>query len=125
MQITELWPELFVSDVDAAVKFFTNDLGFECVFDAKDEDGTREFAVLESGPWSLTVHRMLSEEQVGKKRTVRLNIRVDDIHALRDGLIEKGHRVSEVEDVGEGELVCELEGPDHYKIVLVGEGDAA
>jgi len=125
MQITELWPELFVSDADAAVRFFTDDLGFECVYDAKDEDGTREFAVLQSGPWSLTVHRMLTEEQIGEKRTARLNIRVDDIHTLRETLIEKGHQVSEIEDVGEGELVCALEGPDAYRIVLVGEGDAA
>jgi hypothetical protein len=95
------------------------------VFDAKDEDGIREFAVLQTGAWSLTVHRMLSEDQIGERRTVRLNIRVDDIHGLREVLIEKGHHVSEIEDVGEGELVCALEGPDAYRIVLVGEGDAA
>jgi len=125
MQITELWPELFVSDVDAAVRFFCEDLGFECAFDAKEEDGAREFAVLQTGPWSLTVHRMLQERQAGEARTVRLNIRVDDIHGMREQLMEKGHHVSEIEDVGEGELVCSLEGPDAYRIVLVGEGDAA
>lgn len=112
---TKMFPELHVSDVEKAVEFFTDALGFKVGF-SFEEEGRLDFAVLNHGDMTLYLHHMLPDAESGDPRRVRLYFELRDILDLHAKLSDKGYQVSEIQDQDYGSKTCTLTGPDEYEI---------
>ena len=112
---TKMFPELHVSDVERAVEFFTDALGFK-VSISFEEEGQLDFAVLKHGDMTLYLHHMLPDEESGDPRRMRLYFELRDILDLHTELRAKGYEVSEIQDQDYGSKTCTLIGPDEYEI---------
>ena len=112
---TKMFPELQISDVEKAVEFFTDALGFK-VSISFEEEGQLDFAVLKHGDMTLYLHHMLTDEESGDPRRMRLYFELGDILDLHAKLSAKGYQVSEVQDQDYGSKTCTLTGPDEYEI---------
>src|SRR5438128_8229614 len=91
-----MFPELHVSDCEAAARFFEEALDFRRGYTLM-EDGHLDFAVMEHADarLKLFLHHMLPAGESGKPRYVRLYFEPHDIHALCRTLRAKGFDVSE------------------------------
>ena len=114
---TKMYPELHVSDVEKAVAFFTDALGFKIGFKLEDE-GVLDFAVLNHGDLMVYLHHMLPEDESDHPKRLRLYFEPLDIVELHADLRKKGYPVSDLEDetYGAGAKSCHLMGPDKYEI---------
>jgi Glyoxalase/Bleomycin resistance protein/Dioxygenase superfamily len=113
----KMFPELHVSDCDAAARFFEDALGFGRGY-ALMEDGVLDFVVMEhpDAGLKLFLHRMLPAGEAGKPRYGRLYFEPDDIHRLCRTLREKDYDVSEPRATEYGSIEAQLAGPDGYDI---------
>ncbi len=93
-------PELFVSNVDASVRFYTQTLGFELLrADPPGDDGRSDFAVVARGGAMIMLadERMLrgSGEPIGEPRGRGIDVRImaGDVDALYASLQQAGANI--------------------------------
>jgi predicted enzyme related to lactoylglutathione lyase len=112
-----MFPELHVSDCEAAAKFFENALGYRRGYTFV-ENGRLDFAVMEhhNAGLQLTLHQMMPAGESGKPRDVRLYYEPRDLHALIGKLRAHGFTVSDPQPTNYGATTAHMTGPDGYMI---------
>ncbi len=112
-----MFPELHVSDCEAAARFFEKALGYQRGF-TLIEAGQLDFAVMKHPDpgLELTLHHMLPPSESNKPRCVRLYYETPDIHNLCSDLRSNGFTVTDPTPTNYGATVAQLDGPDGYAI---------
>jgi hypothetical protein len=112
-----MFPELHVSDCEAAATFFENALGYKRGF-TLIENGHLDFAIMEHPDPGLqfTLHHMMPLSESAKPRYVRLYYEPQDIHTLCSQLRSKGFPVTDPAPTNFGATTAQLKGPDNYEI---------
>ena len=112
-----MFPELHVSDCEAAAAFFEKALGYRRGYTLM-ENGQLDFAVMEhaNAGLQLTLHRMMPAEESAKPRYMRLYYEPRDIHAMVAKVRAHGFAVSEPEATDYGATTAHMSGPDGYMI---------
>ena len=112
-----MFPELHVTDCEAAAQFFEKALGYRRGYTLV-EDGTLDFAVMEHPDpgLQLTLHHMMPAGESGKPRYVRLYYEPQDIDGLCAELRAKGFAVADPQPTNYGARIAKLAGPDGYTI---------
>ena len=128
MQVQSLTPLLYVSDPEASLAFYRDDLGFHVSARAGEGEGWL-WARLENGGAAL----MLNSFPDGRDPATRLPedfgcvlyLAVDDVHALHAALVERGHAAAppEPQDYGLDQLW--LRDPDGYQLCFTSPPGAA
>jgi predicted enzyme related to lactoylglutathione lyase len=112
-----MFPELHVSDCEAAAQFFESALGYRRGY-TLIENGHLDFAVMEhhDAGLQLTLHQMLPADESTKPRYTRLYYEPRDIHALISKLRAHGFTVTDPAPTDYGATTAQLAGPDGYMI---------
>jgi len=112
-----MFPELHVSDCEAAARFFEQALGYRRGYTLV-ENGHLDFAVMDHPHPGLqfTLHRMLPASEAAKPRYVRLYFEPQDIQQLCADLRAKGFTVTGPSPTNYGATTAQLAGPDGYVI---------
>jgi uncharacterized glyoxalase superfamily protein PhnB len=117
-----LIPMAHVTDVQRSLDFYAK-LGFEPVSIGKGDDGKCYWAHVKSGKAHLMFANDCESAKVEKENTVVLYMYAENLVKLRQELLDKGVKVSEISYpfyMQKGE-VC-LNDPDGY-VVLIGQSD--
>jgi catechol 2,3-dioxygenase-like lactoylglutathione lyase family enzyme len=105
-----------VSDVDHAIDFYVNKVGFNLDHDHSPTDEIRFVQLTPEGsPASISIGTGLFNERPGSVKGLQLV--VDDIEAAHDELAERGVEVSEIDDQPWGRFVY-FDDPDGNAWVL-------
>jgi predicted enzyme related to lactoylglutathione lyase len=112
-----MFPELHVTDCEAAAQFFEKALGYQRGYTLV-EDGDLDFAVMKHPDpgLELTLHRMMPPGEASRPRYLRLYFEPQDIHALCAELRRKGFTVTGPEPTDYGATIAHMDGPDGYSI---------
>ncbi len=112
-----MFPELFVSDCEAAAQFFEKALGYHRGYTLM-ENGILDFAVMQHPDpgLHLNLHHMLPAGEAAKPRYMRLYYEPKDIYSLCAQLRSKGFAVTEPELTDYGATYAHMDGPDGYSI---------
>ena len=112
-----MFPELHVSDCEAAVAFFEKALGYQRGYTVM-ENGHLDFAVMKHPDpgLELMLHRMMPASESTKPRYVRLYYELRDIHNFCARLRGDGFAVSDPQPTNYGATTAQLDGPDGYTI---------
>jgi len=93
-----------VSDVDRAIKFYTEQVGFNLDHDHRVSDNLRFVQLTPQGSaCSITIGEGITQMQPGSQKN--LQVVVKDTAAVRDMLIKNGVEVSEIQDMPWGIFV--------------------
>ena len=102
-----------VSDVDRAVAFYTDKLGFNKDVDVQPSEGVRVVQVTPEGSGCSLGFGTGLDAYAGEPGSVRgLHLVVDDISKVRADLIDRGVAVSDIHDFGGGVKGAEFSDPD-------------
>jgi len=115
-------PMAHVADVHRSMDFYRL-LGFELLNTVEGEDGHCQWAHMTSGKAHLMFARDAESAKVEKESTVVLYLYANDLMKLREELMGKGVKVSEISYpfyMPKGE-VC-ISDPDGY-VLLIGQSD--
>ena len=114
----ELVP-LPVSDVDRAVAFYTDQLGFTLDFDVRPREGVRIVQLTPEGSGcsiGLGTGLDVYEAEPGSIRG--LHLVVEDIAEARAELVRRGVEIGEIRDFGGGVKGADLADPDGNTLEL-------
>ena len=117
IMFNRMFPELHVTDCEAAAQFFEKALGYRRGY-ALTENGRLDFVVMKHPDpgLELTLHHMMPASESGKPRYVRLYYEPRDIHGLCAQLRGGGFNVTDPEPTDYGATIAHLNGPDGYVI---------
>ncbi len=108
----ELIP-LPVSDVDRAIAFYADTLGFTKDFDVQPSDGVRVVQLTPEGSGCSVGFGSGLDVYRGEPGSVRgVHLVVADIEAARAELVARGLEVSEIQDFGGGVRGADFADPD-------------
>ncbi len=109
-----------VSDVDRAIAFYTERLGFVLDVDVRPVEGMRVVQLTPPGSaCSIVMGTGMGEVSSMPPGTQKgLHLVVGDIRRARDELVGRGVEVGEVVDVGGGVLHAWFEDPDGNSLAL-------
>jgi predicted enzyme related to lactoylglutathione lyase len=108
----ELVP-LPVSDVDRAIAFYEDILGFNKDFDVRPAEGVRVVQFTPQGSGCSIGFGTGLEVYAGEPGSIRgLHLAVEDIDAARAELVRRGVAVGEVKDFGGGVRGADFADPD-------------
>jgi predicted enzyme related to lactoylglutathione lyase len=108
----ELIP-LPVSDVDLAIAFYADRLGFTKDFDVQPSEGVRVVQLTPEGSGCSVGFGSGLEVYAGEPGCIRgIHLVVADITAARDELIGRGVEVGAIKDFGGGVRGCDFSDPD-------------
>ena len=108
----ELIP-LPVADVDRAIAFYADQLGFNKDVDVQPSEGVRIVQLTPEGSGCSVGFGTGLDVYAGEPGSVRgLHLVVDDIAAARADLIRRGVEISEIHDFGGGVKGAEFDDPD-------------
>jgi uncharacterized glyoxalase superfamily protein PhnB len=112
-----MFPELQVSDCEAAAKFFEKALGYRRGYTLV-EDGVLDFVVMEHADPGLllTLHHMMPASEASKPRYLRLYYEPQDIEGLCAQLRASGFTVTDPQPTDYGATTAHMDGPDGYGI---------
>lgn len=112
-----MFPELHVSDCEAAVQFFEKALGYRRGYTLMEGDHL-DFAVMKHPDpgLELLLHRMMPAAESSKPRYVRLYYELKNIREFCEGLRRSGFQVTDPQPTNYGATTAHLEGPDGYTI---------
>ena len=114
----ELIP-LPVSDVDRAIAFYADKLGFKKDVDVQVRDGVRVVQLTPEGSSCSVGFGTGLDAYAGEPGSVRgLHLVVDDIAEARADLVRRGVEVSEIHDFGGGVKGAEFADPDGNTLEL-------
>lgn len=90
-----------VTDVDRAIKFYVDQVGFSLDHDIPVSDNVRFVQLTPPGSaCSIVLGKGITEMKPGTQ--LGLQVVVDDVRKIRDWLVDKGVQASEVEDLDWG-----------------------
>ena len=108
----ELIP-LPVSDVDRAISFYADKLGFTKDFDVQPTEGVRVVQLTPQGSGCSVGFGAGLDVYAGEPGTVRgVHLVVEDLAATRAELVDRGVEVSEIHDFGGGVRGANFADPD-------------
>ena len=108
----ELVP-LPVADVDRALAFYTEQLGFKKDFDVQPSEGVRVVQVTPEGSGCSVGFGTGLDVYAGAPGSVRgVHLVVEDIDAARAELVRRGGAVGEIQDFGGGVRGADFSDPD-------------
>ena len=108
----ELIP-LPVSDVDRAISFYEDKLGFKKDFDVQPTEGVRIVQLTPDGSGCSVGFGTGLEVYAGEPGSVRgLHLVVEDIAQARADLVSRGVEVDEIQDFGGGVKGADFSDPD-------------
>jgi predicted enzyme related to lactoylglutathione lyase len=108
----ELIP-LPVSDVDRAIAFYADKLGFNKDVDVRPSEGVRVVQLTPEGSGCSVGFGTGMDVYAGEPGSVRgLHLVVDDIAETRADLVRRGVEISEIHDFGGGVKGAEFADPD-------------
>src|SRR6478609_429379 len=108
----ELIP-LPVADVDRAIAFYADKLGFTQDFDVRPSEGVRIVQLTPEGSGCSVGFGTGLDVYAGEPGTVRgLHLVVEDITAVRAELLGRGVEVGEIQDFGGGVRGADFSDPD-------------
>lgn len=108
----ELIP-LPVSDVDRAIAFYADKLGFNKDFDVQPSDGVRVVQLTPEGSGCSVGFGTGLDVYAGEPGSVRgLHLAVEDITEARDELVSRGVEVGKIHDFGGGVRGANFSDPD-------------
>ncbi len=108
----ELIP-LPVSDVDRAIVFYEDKLGFKKDFDVKPSEGVRIVQLTPEGSGCSVGFGTGLDVYAGKPGSVRgLHLAVEDIVEARADLVRRGVEIGEIQDFGGGVKGADFSDPD-------------
>jgi predicted enzyme related to lactoylglutathione lyase len=108
----ELIP-LPVSDVDRAIAFYADKLGFDKDVDVQPTDGVRVVQLTPEGSSCSIGFGTGLDVYAGEPGSIRgLHLVVEDIVEARDELLRRGVAVSEIHDFGGGVRGADFADPD-------------
>ncbi len=114
----ELVP-LPVSDVDRAIAFYADKLGFKKDVDVEPAEGVRVVQLTPEGSGCSIGFGTGMEVYRGEPGSIRgLHLVVDDIDEARAELVRRGVEVSEVHDFGGGVRGADFSDPDGNSLEL-------
>jgi predicted enzyme related to lactoylglutathione lyase len=114
----ELIP-LPVSDVDRAIAFYEDKLGFTKDFDVRPGEGVRVVQLTPQGSGCSVGFGTGLDAYAGEPGTVRgLHLVVEDIAEARAELVRRGVEVGEIRDFGGGVKGADLADPDGNTLEL-------
>ena len=115
-----MFPELYVSDCEAAAQFFEKALGYRRGYTVMEGDRLRFAAMDHSDPGlKLTLHGVMPVADSSQPRTVRLYYELNDIQALVGQLRAKGFTVTDPHPTNYGATTANMKGPDSYVICFL------
>ncbi len=126
-----LTPNMMVEDIDRAVEFYIETLGFEIVLKVSDEDGCCQWAMLARDGIEFMFQTrasiskefpILEEEDIGG--SLCFFILVEDIQGLYAGLKDRVSLVKELHTTFYGTQEFAIQDPDGY-ILAFAEGGKA
>jgi catechol 2,3-dioxygenase-like lactoylglutathione lyase family enzyme len=121
IRLTEVIVELSVTDVQRAIDFYADALGFVAGI-RYEEGGHLDFASVKSGTITLFLHHTMREpdspEAARARKRVKLWFRPDDLLGLHAQLRQKGYAVTEPRATAYGATEFSLEDPDGYTVFL-------
>lgn len=100
---------LYAQDMDAMVRFYRDTLGLT-VRTPYDDYADAYWVEFETGACTLVLHGGGSAQT--PKESVKVVFGVDDIHAARAALVEKGARLGDVRSPAPGVYVCDGIDPE-------------
>lgn len=108
----ELVP-LPVTDVDRAITFYADTLGFTMDHDVRPADGVRVVQLTPAGSACSIGFGTALDVYAGEPGSVRgLHLVVEDLDRARADLVDRGVAVSEIHDFGGGVRGAEFADPD-------------
>ena len=108
----ELVP-LPVSDVDRAIAFYADKLGFRKDFDVQPSEGVRVVQLTPEGSGCSVGFGTGLDVYAGEPGSIRgLHLAVEDIEAARAELVGRGVEVGEIHDFGGGVRGANFSDPD-------------
>jgi catechol 2,3-dioxygenase-like lactoylglutathione lyase family enzyme len=114
----ELIP-LPVSDVDRAIAFYADKLGFRKDVDVQPSEGVRVVQLTPEGSSCSVGFGTGLDAYAGEPGSVRgLHLVVDDIAEARANLVRRGVEISEIQDFGGGVKGAEFADPDGNTLEL-------
>jgi catechol 2,3-dioxygenase-like lactoylglutathione lyase family enzyme len=114
----ELIP-LPVSDVDRAIAFYADKLGFRKDVDVQPSEGVRVVQLTPEGSSCSVGFGTGLDAYAGEPGSVRgLHLVVDDIAEARADLVRRGVEISEIQDFGGGVKGAEFADPDGNTLEL-------
>ena len=114
----ELIP-LPVSDVDRAIAFYADKLGFTKDVDVQPSEGVRLVQLTPEGSSCSVGFGTGLDVYAGEPGSVRgLHLVVDDIEEARADLVRRGVKISEIHDFGGGVKGAEFADPDGNTLEL-------
>jgi predicted enzyme related to lactoylglutathione lyase len=114
----ELIP-LPVSDVDRAIAFYADKLGFKKDVDVQPREGVRVVQLTPEGSSCSVGFGTGLDVYAGEPGSVRgLHLVVDDIAEARADLVRRGVEISEIHDFGGGVKGAEFADPDGNTLEL-------
>jgi predicted enzyme related to lactoylglutathione lyase len=114
----ELIP-LPVSDVDRAIAFYEDKLGFTKDFDVRPAEGVRVVQLTPDGSGCSVGFGTGLDAYAGEPGTVRgLHLVVEDIAEARAELVRRGVQVGEIRDFGGGVRGVDFADPDGNTLEL-------
>jgi predicted enzyme related to lactoylglutathione lyase len=114
----ELVP-LPVSDIDRAIAFYEDKLGFTKDFDVRPSEGVRVVQLTPEGSGCSVGFGTGLDVYAGEPGSVRgLHLVVDDISKVRADLVERGVEIGEIHDFGGGVKGADFSDPDGNTLEL-------
>jgi predicted enzyme related to lactoylglutathione lyase len=108
-----------VSDVDRAIAFYVDVLGFAKDVDVRPGDGVRVVQVTPDGSGCSIGFGTGLDVYAGEPGSIRgLHLVVEDLDAVRDDLVRLGAAVGEIHDFGGGVRGAALSDPDGNSLEL-------
>ena len=108
----ELIP-LPVSDVDRAIDFYADTLGFKLDFDVRPSEGVRVVQLTPEGSGCSVGFGTGLEVYAGEPGSVRgVHLVVEDLSEAREELVRRGVAVGEIQDFGGGVRGADFCDPD-------------
>jgi len=108
-----------VSDIDEAVVFYVENLGFRYDHDVSPADGVRIVQLTPPGSQCSVVFTKGLPVEAAEPGSIRgIHLVVDDIDALRRTLVDRGVLIDDVVDHGGGVRMAGLADPDGNTWVL-------
>lgn len=108
-----------VSDVDRAIAFYVDTLGFTKDVDVEPSEGVRVVQVTPEGSSCSIGFGSGLEVYAGEPGSVRgLHLVVEDITAARTDLVSRGIEVSDIHDFGGGVRGADFSDPDGNSLEL-------
>lgn len=112
---------VFAQDMSAQVAFYRDTLGLKVTYPAGLADYSAEhWVTLATGPCALCLHSG-GKGRIGDDAP-KFVFQVEDIHAARQSLVDRGVRVSEVRIAAPGILVADARDPEGNPFSLESRG---